>query len=153
MCARRLKPLPLLSPDFASQAGLHDVCNCLSNSKEVTYIQSLISKVTLREESILKTLKILMEEADKRIADELFSLNKRTDTGEYHIFLNKRNDDKKCAYAGTKSICMRMTRDQTDGTPVFSCQGEVKARAECARIGRAVCGTCVSHLYTDYEKK
>lgn len=93
-----------------------------------------------------------MNEVDELLANELFSLNKRKDTGEYHIFLNKKNSENKCVFAETESICGRMTKTQSAPKAVFSCKSEDKARAECAKIGRDVCGTCVSHLYTDYKK-
>ena len=31
---------------------------------------------------------------------------------------------------------------------IFMCYNENEARTKCAEIGRAVCGTCVSHLYS-----
>jgi hypothetical protein len=33
---------------------------------------------------------------------------------------------------------------------IFVCKNEQEAREECAKHGRKVCGTCVSHLYTTY---
>ncbi|UZX45543.1 hypothetical protein A6U84_25730 (plasmid) [Agrobacterium sp. 13-2099-1-2] len=92
-----------------------------------------------------------MKEVDELLAKELYSLNKRKDTGEFHLFLNKRNSKAECVFVENKSICGRMTSSQSSKT-LFYCEDDVKAREECAQVGRDVCGTCVSHLYTDYEK-
>lgn len=99
---------------------------------------------------MVKDLRAFMEESKKlQGSDELFSLSKRKDTGEFHLFLNKRDSEGKCVFASRKSICGHMSASDRDGS-IFSCSTDEVARKKCAAIGREVCGTCVSHLYADY---
>ena len=42
-----------------------------------------------------------------------------------------------------------MKKDESSGN-FFACYTEDEARLACARIGREVCGVCVSHLYETY---
>lgn len=86
------------------------------------------------------------------MAKDAYTLKKHEDTGELHLFKGKMlpNDPKyKCDSQGL-SICERMEKKNSSGNK-FVCYDEGEARVECARIGREVCGTCVSHLYSSYD--
>ena len=99
----------------------------------------------------MKKLATLMDEMNDLLENELYSLTKRKDTQEYHIFLNKKKGET-CQFVEKQSICTRMEASQSDGHR-FVCRDEKYTRAECAKLGREVCGTCVSHLYADFKKK
>jgi len=45
------------------------------------------------------------------------------------------------------SIYEKMNRSESEKT-IFTCKDESTARLKCAKVGRQVCGICVSHLYT-----
>ena len=82
----------------------------------------------------------------------VFALKKNGDSEEYHLFyaeLTQSQPQRKCR-PQHKSICKGMaSSDSTENK--FACYSEDEARLECARIGREVCGTCVSHLYASYD--
>jgi hypothetical protein len=80
----------------------------------------------------------------------VYTLKKKAKTGELHLFEGTLQDSPppKCLSAA-KSVCREMTYEESSGN-AFSCEDEATARAKCAAAGRAVCGTCVSHLYTTY---
>lgn len=69
-------------------------------------------------------------------------------TEEKHLFEGKMVAVNKCS-ANAKSICKKI--NEGEGRYVFTCLSEQDARKKCAEIGRSVCGTCVSHLYTSYQ--
>lgn len=83
---------------------------------------------------------------------KLYSLLKRKDTEELHLFnSNIRKEDKKCFLLENESMCGAMESDERIGNAIFACENEVEARKLCAQKGRAVCGNCVAQLYTtDY---
>ncbi|MDP1978290.1 hypothetical protein [Undibacterium sp.] len=76
-----------------------------------------------------------------------YTLKKDGDTDELHLFEGDMKD-KGCTSA-PKSICKKMDRGE-NAANIFACYDENKARIECAVMGRAVCGVCVSHLYESY---
>lgn len=80
----------------------------------------------------------------------LFSLLKRKDTGVLHLFHSRLNGNACLVQSPHISICHRMSLNESEST-VFSCEDEDTARIECAKLGRVVCGTCVSNLYADNE--
>jgi len=42
--------------------------------------------------------------------------------------------------------------DKSDSSEnIFSCQDDNYTRTQCAKIGRQICGTCISHLYETYD--
>jgi hypothetical protein len=91
--------------------------------------------------------KLLEQSKNKNI--KVYTLRKSTETEELHLFEGEITSDDKCSL-GAKSICDGMSK--SDGTNnIFACQPEDKARIECAKQGRKVCGVCVSHLYTTYK--
>lgn len=80
----------------------------------------------------------------------VYSLKKRKDTEECHLFeATPIENGDKCT-PKSKSICKKMTKEESI-VNIFSCQDEKSARLKCAEKGRAVCGICVSHLYADYS--
>jgi hypothetical protein len=79
---------------------------------------------------------------------KVYSVRKKKDTEEHHIFECTPTSENKCM-CSTKSICKKMDKSDEEKT-LFSCLPEDRARFEAAKVGRAVCGTCVSHLYESY---
>ncbi|WP_183058830.1 hypothetical protein [Salmonella enterica] len=80
-----------------------------------------------------------------------YTLKEDKDSGELHLFegdMNPEGSEYKCK-SGSKSICKKMSKSDNKGNR-FSCATEQEARTEIAKIGRKVCGTCVSHLYESY---
>lgn len=82
------------------------------------------------------------------MAKKVYKLLKKKDTEEYHLFECRPTGDGKCNCNET-SICGKMESSESD-KKVFACQTEDYSRTEIAKIGRAVCGTCASHLYETY---
>lgn len=78
----------------------------------------------------------------------VYTLKKKKDTEELHLFRAKPAPDNKCT-PEKESICKRMEKSESSEN-VFACQSEDEARKECAKIGRKVCGICISHLYESY---
>ncbi|GHS82586.1 hypothetical protein PAGU2196_34200 [Pseudomonas sp. PAGU 2196] len=77
----------------------------------------------------------------------VYSLRKKENTEEVHIFLADKTDTG--CVSRLKSICRKMAKAETSDQ-VKTCLKEGEARTESARLGRQVCGTCVSHLYATY---
>lgn len=76
-----------------------------------------------------------------------YTLKKREDTEEYHLFEGNLLGIKKCDTNLVKeSICRMMNIDESVGN-VFTCIDKDKALEQIAKIGSAVCGVCTSHLY------
>ncbi|NBG93658.1 hypothetical protein FEZ21_20270 [Pseudomonas sp. 9.1(2019)] len=82
------------------------------------------------------------------MAKVVYTLKKRTDTEEVHIFTATPVPEDKCRPAN-KSICRKMDLSETEST-LQACMSERTARVKAAEIGRSVCGPCVSHLYETY---
>jgi hypothetical protein len=89
----------------------------------------------------------------------VYTFKKIEDTNEIHIFRGEMNNDNTCSVA-SNSICQKVMRSETvslkrhrissSETIYCSCNEEHTARLNAAKIGREVCGVCVSHLYTTY---
>ena len=77
--------------------------------------------------------------------ETVYTLKENKNTNEYHLFKATMNLDNKCT-PSLNSICKEMSKDNSKGNK-FACLNEKDARLECAKIGRKVCGTCVSNLY------
>ncbi|MGH1386663.1 hypothetical protein [Kordia sp.] len=77
----------------------------------------------------------------------VYILRERKSNGELHLFVASPTEENECR-AQQKSVCGQMDIEE-DSLTVFSCQPEERARTQCAKIGRNVCTTCVSHLYMD----
>jgi hypothetical protein len=77
----------------------------------------------------------------------VYTLKKDEGTGELHLFEAEvsAKDPSKCT-PKPKSICEKMNKDQSIKN-IFACKDEQVARELCAKLGRKVCGTCVSNLY------
>ena len=78
----------------------------------------------------------------------VYTLKKKKDTQELHLFRATPTPDDKCT-PEAKSICKGMASGDMEKN-IFACKSEQEAREECAKAGRKVCGTCVSHLYETY---
>ena len=85
----------------------------------------------------------------KNIAEKAYSYFELELTGEIHIFEGKFTPNQ-CT-AKDLSICGKTSRNGDDMKQIIICLNEDEARKKASSIGRAVCGTCVSHLYESYE--
>lgn len=82
------------------------------------------------------------------MANVVYTLKIKKETQEMHLFEATPAPENKCT-PNAKSICKKMNLSESEGNK-FSCQSESNARIEIAKIGRSVCGTCVSSLYETY---
>lgn len=83
----------------------------------------------------------------------VYTLKKHKTSGELHLFKGSLNPpgSKTTCTSEYSSECNEMTYG--DGIEnKFACESEDKARKLIAVIGRPVCGTCVSTLYTTKKK-
>ena len=78
---------------------------------------------------------------------DAYTLKKKKGTGEYHLFLGKMTAEG-CT-SKEVSVCGKMDKSESAGNS-FACEEEDSARKKCAKIGKAVCGDCVSVFYTRY---
>lgn len=80
-----------------------------------------------------------------------YTLKEHKDSEEIHLFEGNMlpNDPNHKCDSNLKSICKKMGKSDSKGNR-FTCATEQEARIEIAKIGRKVCGTCVSHLYESY---
>lgn len=86
------------------------------------------------------------------MATDAYSLKEMKNTGELHLFKGEMyppGGEFKC-WTAKKSICQKMLKEESSRN-VFACMTEQQAREQCASVGRAVCGVCVSSLYATYE--
>ncbi len=79
----------------------------------------------------------------------LYSLIEKKDTEELHLFKSNKTPLLGDCLKEPSSICRGMNMKEK-GKIIFECENEQDARMKCAKIGRKVCGTCVSHLYSNY---
>ena len=77
-----------------------------------------------------------------------YSFNKKTSTNEIHIFEGSFTT----TGCNAENICICNKMRKSDGTWLndSTCLDEQQAREKAAKIGRSVCGDCVSHLYETY---
>lgn len=81
-----------------------------------------------------------------------YTLKKKEETEEYHLFEGNLLGIKKCDTNLVKeSICKMISIDENGGN-IFTCEDEDQARLKIAEIGKQVCGVCTSHLYANYKK-
>jgi hypothetical protein len=78
----------------------------------------------------------------------VYTLKKKRDTNELHLFPGEMKNQDACT-SQLKSICEKMTSSESVANR-FTCYDEDAARIECAKIGRSVCGICISSLYASY---
>jgi hypothetical protein len=78
-----------------------------------------------------------------------YTLKQKNGTEELHLFEGEFTESDKCT-SGLMSVCEMMAKADSSGN-IFACLDENDARLECAKLGRKVCGVCVSHLYTTYD--
>lgn len=83
--------------------------------------------------------------------EALYTLARKKETDEYHLFASRIDAEDVCRLK-RKSICGGMESQERD-TVKFACQEEDAARLKCAKVGKRVCGPCVSHLYLSHPKK
>jgi hypothetical protein len=79
----------------------------------------------------------------------VYTLKKRKDTDELHLFEASQKADAKDCTPQKESICGKMNKSESEAN-VFACQTEEAARIQAASQGRKVCGICISHLYATY---
>lgn len=90
----------------------------------------------------------------------VYTFKRRTDTDEIHFFEGEWTEKEGECTVPIRSICQKMTRGSGTSLRLYtldsvekincSCNEEDLARLNAAKIGREVCGTCVSHLYKSY---
>lgn len=80
---------------------------------------------------------------------QVYTLKKRKDTGELHLFEAYQESGSDSCIPDQESICKKMKKDESEKN-LFACQNEDKARNLAANQGRKVCGVCISHLYATY---
>lgn len=81
-----------------------------------------------------------------------YTLKKHRETEELHIFegvMTPDHPDHRCT-SDSSSICEKMKKSQSEKN-IFACATEQQARDKSAKLGRSVCGICVSHLYADFK--
>lgn len=83
------------------------------------------------------------------MATKAYTLKQKKETEELHLFEGEFTEPGKCNSAAT-SICEKMAKADS-AKNIFTCLNENDARIESAKIGRKVCGVCVSHLYETYK--
>ena len=85
----------------------------------------------------------------KQLIEKAYTFYKRKDTSETHIFEGDFTQEK-CT-SNRLSICKKVNRLTDEVERIVPCLNQNEARKRAAIIGRTVCGTCVSHLYTTYK--
>lgn len=76
-----------------------------------------------------------------------YSFEIRKNSDEIHIFQGTYNVAKVTYRSSLTSICEKKVTRRSDLIEDAQCLNESEARYKAAFLGRAVCGTCVSHLY------
>lgn len=77
-----------------------------------------------------------------------YTFKKHKVTGEHHIFEGTflpPGSDPICDI-GAKSVCRKVDHEDADFVRL-NCFKEQPAREAGAKLGRTLCGTCISHLY------
>ena len=80
--------------------------------------------------------------------ENAYSFKKKNNTNEIHIFEGKFTIDG--CNANSESICKKMKSNDGEWLNNNTCLNEQQARENAAKIGKNVCGICVSHLYTTF---
>lgn len=83
-----------------------------------------------------------------------YSFKKKLDSGEHHIFEGEFRPagEKPACSAHTKSICKKVSNNVSTTWIGEHCLTEQQARVVGAKLGRTLCGTCISHLYATPPK-
>lgn len=83
--------------------------------------------------------------------NKAYNFEKRKDTEEIHIFKGSY-ENLVVTYKPTLiSICGGKVHRSSEKIGLEVCLSEAEARHQAAHLGRSVCGTCVSSLYSSYE--
>lgn len=87
--------------------------------------------------------------ADK---EKAYSFGTYEETGEIHIFEGYFNPEGGCTKS-MRCICKKVYKSECEFKYIITrmCLNEDEARKKAAKLGRKVCGNCVSSLYTSYE--
>jgi len=85
----------------------------------------------------------------RNVDEDAYSFYKYRETDETHIFKG-RFTPTNCT-ANRLSICKKFDRTGDDAVQIKICLNENEARLYAARLGRSVCGICVSDLYATYR--
>lgn len=80
-----------------------------------------------------------------------YSFLKDLKTDETHIFEGDFTNEKSCD-AEQYCICQKVQIADGNWIDNAGCLTDAQARNKAAVIGHTICGTCVSHLYTTYQK-
>lgn len=89
--------------------------------------------------------------AVQRNTDQVaYSFFKFENSDETHIFEGKFIEE--TCNIKYVSICKKVDRRTDEVIKIKSCLDEDQARTKALNIGRKTCGTCVSHLYANYEE-
>ena len=86
----------------------------------------------------------------KNTVEKSYSYFELESTSEIHIFEGEFTFASRCN-GKYLSICEKISRKGDNSKQITICLNEDEARKKAASIGRAVCGTCISHLYESYE--
>lgn len=81
-----------------------------------------------------------------------YTFEKRKDTNEIHIFEGTYERFKVTYKQNLTSICGGKVRKATDKIENADCLSEDTTRRIAAEKGRSVCGNCIRHLYSTYDK-
>lgn len=82
--------------------------------------------------------------------ERLFSLKREKGTGELHLFESTITNPE---FTSVDSVCCKMKDYHQEDNDIFTLETEDSARNLCCIEGKAVCGTCVSTLYTNDKPK
>ena len=86
----------------------------------------------------------------KQATFTLLTLRKKNETEEIHLIRSRKTPKDTCEVV-VNSICKKATFSESKAIKP-ACINEDQARRKSAVLGRAVCGTCVSALYTTYDE-
>ncbi|MDA3883160.1 MAG: hypothetical protein PF481_07730 [Bacteroidales bacterium] len=84
-------------------------------------------------------------------SEKLYAICKHKETGEYHVFPTKKNENDKCVFVGKASLCGTMNTDERDGC-LASCRTTEEIREKAASIGDKICGNCMKIIYKTEEE-
>lgn len=85
----------------------------------------------------------------------LYSIQKYENTNEWHIFVSNKGEKKDDCLLSKQSICKKMKYTDThipeNDKSELLCLSEEAVRHLAAKLGRKVCGICVSNLYGTFN--
>lgn len=85
---------------------------------------------------------------------KVYSLKKKKSTQEIHVFEMTQVSVGNCISSGKNSFCNKVGENEVEECTLTGittrCLTENGARVTAAKIGRQVCGVCVSKFYESY---